>query len=299
MGSGLLTEIKNNPWALALVIVVHVVLIVLLSINLASDEKPPMPAAQKHKIIDAVVIDAKKYDQREKQKKLASQKKIDDKKAAEKKRKKELEKKKTLEKKKLAEKKKQQQKLSAEKKKIAEKQKAIALAKKKEAERKEREHLAKEKAAKEKKERELKEKQRLEAEKKRREEEEKQRRVEEKAEFERALLEEERREEEARVQAERAARLQTQRQQYIMQIAQRVDNNWLRPATTSEEQSCEVIVTQTMMGDVIDVQLQSCTSDNAFQRSVERAVRKASPLPLPPDPELFERKIHFTFKPRL
>jgi len=299
MGSGLLTEIKNNPWALALVIVVHVVLIVLLSINLASDEKPPMPAAQKHKIIDAVVIDAKKYDQREKQKKLASQKKIDDKKAAEKKRKQELEKKKTLEKKKLAEKKKQQQKLAAEKKIIAEKQKAIALAKKKEAERKEREHLAKEKAAKEKKERELKEKQRLEAEKKRREEEEKQRRVEEKAEFERALLEEERREEEARVQAERAARLQTQRQQYIMQIAQRVDNNWLRPATTSEEQSCEVIVTQTMMGDVIDVQLQSCTSDNAFQRSVERAVRKASPLPLPPDPELFERKIHFTFKPRL
>ena len=108
MGSGLLTEIKNNPWALALVIVVHVVLIVLLSINLASDEKPPMPAAQKHKIIDAVVIDAKKYDQREKQKKLASQKKIDDKKAAEKKRKQELEKKKTLEKKKLAEKKKRQ-----------------------------------------------------------------------------------------------------------------------------------------------------------------------------------------------
>ena len=83
-----------------------------------------------------------------------------------------------------------------------------------------------------------------------------------------------------------------------MQIAQKVENNWLRPATTSEEQSCEVIVTQTMMGDVIDVQLQSCTSDNAFQRSVERAVRKASPLPLPPDPELFDRKIYFKFKPR-
>ena len=113
---------------------------------------------------------------------------------------------------------------------------------------------------------------------------------EEKAEFERALLEEERREEEAPKQ--------TQHQRYIMLIAQRVENNWLRPATTSEEQSCEVIVTQTMMGDVIDVQLQSCTSDKAFQRSVERAVRKASPLPLPPDPELFDREIYFKFKPR-
>ena len=298
MGSGLFSEIKNNPWALAAVIIIHLVLIVLLSINLASDEKPPMPAAQKHKIIDAVVIDAKKYDERKKQKQLAAQKKIEDKKAVEKKRKQELERKKTLEKKRLAEKKKiKEQKLAAEKK------KALALAKKKEADRKEkekkvREKKEKERIAREKKQKELEEKQRLEAEKKRKQEEEKQRRAEEKAEFERALIEEERREEEARKQAERAARLQTQRQQYIMQIAQKVENNWLRPATTSEEQSCEVIVTQTMMGDVIDVQLQSCTSDNAFQRSVERAVRKASPLPLPPDPELFDRKIYFKFKPR-
>jgi colicin import membrane protein len=302
MSSGLLSEIKNNPWALALVIVVHLVLIVLLSINLASDEKPPVPAAKKHNIIDAVVVDATKYDEREKQKKLAAQKKIEDKKAAEKKRKQEIENKKKLEKQRLAEKKKQEQKLAAEKKKAAEKrkaaekEKALALAKKKEADEKERQRLAQEKAAKEKKERELKEKQRLAAEKKRKEEEERQRRAEEKAEMEREMLEEERREEEARVQAARAARLQTQLQQYMMQIDQAVENNWLRPATSSEEQSCEVIVTQTMSGDVIDVQLQSCSSDTAFQRSVERAVRKASPLPLPPDPELFERQIQFTFK---
>jgi colicin import membrane protein len=72
----------------------------------------------------------------------------------------------------------------------------------------------------------------------------------------------------------------------------------LRPASTNEEQSCEVIVRQTMTGDVLDVQLQACTSDNAFQRSVERAVHKASPLPLPPDPELFDRIISFKFKSR-
>ncbi len=88
------------------------------------------------------------------------------------------------------------------------------------------------------------------------------------------------------------------REKYIMQIAQKVENNWLRPVASSEGQSCDVIVTQTMMGDVIDVRLQSCTSDNAFQRSVERAVRKASPLPVPPDPELFDREIYFKFKPR-
>ncbi|MBL4711006.1 MAG: TonB family protein, partial [Gammaproteobacteria bacterium] len=100
-------------------------------------------------------------------------------------------------------------------------------------------------------------------------------------------------------QEARAARLQTQREQYVLDIAKKVEDNWLRPVSTTSGQSCEVIVRQTMTGDVIDVRVQSCASDNAFQRSVERAVRKASPLPLPPDPELFDREIYFKFKPRV
>jgi len=84
MRSGLLTEIKNNPLALAVVVLFHVVLIVLLSINLASDEKPPVPSSQKHNIIDAVAVDANKYDERKKQKELAAKKKVADQKAAQK-----------------------------------------------------------------------------------------------------------------------------------------------------------------------------------------------------------------------
>jgi len=289
--SGLFAELKKHPWIMVLVILVHIGLVVLLSINLSSDEKPPVPMAQKHKLIDAVVVDAKKYDQREKQKETAAKKKIEDKKAAEKKRL--AEKKQAAEKKKVAEKKRQQ---DADKK--------IAIAKKKEAEQKAKEQKAKEQKAREKKEQERKEQERKEqerlaAEKKRKAEEELKRRADEKADFERALLEEEMREEEARKQAERTARLQTQRQQYIMLITQKVEDSWLRPAVNTEGQSCDVIVTQTMMGDVIDVRLQSCSSDNAFQRSVERAVRKASPLPLPPNPDVFDREIYFTFKPRI
>ena len=273
---------------MVLVILVHIGLVVLLSINLSNDEKPPMPMAQKHKIIDAVVVDGKKYDQRQKQKEIAAKKKIEDKKAAEKKRL--AEKKQAEEKKKTAEKKK-----AAEKKRQQEADKKLAIAKKKKA----REKKEQERKEKERKELERKEQERLAAEKKRKAEEELKRRADEKADFERALLEEERREEEARKQAERTARLQTQRQQYNMQIKQHVENNWLRPVTTSEGQSCDVIVTQTMMGDVIDVRLQSCSSDNAFQRSVERAVRKASPLPPAPNPDVFEREIYFTFKPQI
>ena len=297
--SGLFSELKKHPWIMVFVVLVHIGLVVLLSINLSNDEKPPVPMAQKHKIIDAVVVDAKQYDEREKQKKTAAEKKIEDKKAIESKQKQAIADKKAAEQKRLAE-----QKKSAEKKRQQEADKKLAIAKKQEAdkkakEKKEQERKALEKKELEKKEKERKELARLEAEKKRKIEEEKQRRADEKAEFERALLEEERREEEAKKQAERTARLQTQRQQYMMQIMQRVENNWLRPVSTVEGQSCVVIVTQTMMGDVIDVRLQSCTSDNAFQRSVERAVRTASPLPLPPNPDVFDREINFTFKPRL
>ena len=266
------------------VVLFHIALVVLLSINLSNDEKPPMPMAQKHKIIDAVVVDANQYDKREKQKKVAAEKKIEDKKKAEKKRL--LEKKKVVEKKRLA-----------EKKKVEEKK--IAIAKKKKAEQKAKEKKEKERKAREQQEKQRQQQARLEAEKKRKIEEERQRRAEEKAEFQRALLEEERREEAAKKQAEYAAKLQTLRQKYIMLIAQKVENNWLRPVSNMEGQSCDVVVTQTMMGDVIDVRLQSCTNDNAFQRSVERAVRKASPLPLPPNPDVFDREIYFTFKPRL
>jgi colicin import membrane protein len=298
--SGLFSEIKKHPWILALVVIVHLGLAILLGLNLSSDDAPPMPAAQKHKIINAVAVDAKLYDEKEKQKKLAAQKRVLDKKAAEK-----ALIKKTAEKKRIKEKEKQK-KLAITKKKEAEKKAAEKRAIEKKAvakrlkEKRAAEKLAAEKRAKEIKERERKELERkkLETEIKRQAEEERQRRAEEKAELERALFEEERREEEARRQAEHAARLQTMRERYVMMITQKVENNWLRPVAGSEGQSCDVIVTQTMMGDVIDVRLQSCTSDNAFQRSVERAVRKASPLPVPPDPELFDREIYFTFKPR-
>ena len=37
--------------------------------------------------------------------------------------------------------------------------------------------------------------------------------------------------------------------------------------------------------------------DEVVVRSIEAAVYRSSPLPLPPDPQLFERNLRFTFKP--
>ena len=52
-------------------------------------------------------------------------------------------------------------------------------------------------------------------------------------------------------------------------------------------------------GDVVSVSVVRSSGDPVFDRSVETAVLKASPLPLPEDPALFKhfREINFNFDP--
>ena len=282
ISSELFNEIKARPIILAAAIALHIVLIVLLSINLSSSEVH-RPASTSKKTVKAVVVDAKKIEaEAKKLKQLKDNKK-----------KKELEKKKKLkreqdkEKKKLADIKKKQ---AVEKKRLADlKKKNLAEKKRIETERKKAD------AAQKKIEKEKRQQQELEA---KRLLEEENRREAEAAELQRKLADEERMEEEARQAEEKNAQLQSLRSQYVRLIEQKVERNWLRPATSISDMSCEVVVTQTSLGDVIDVVLKKCVNDLAFQRSIERAVRKASPLPPPPNPGVFDREIHFTFKPR-
>ena len=280
--SGLFNDVKKKPIVLLAAIALHFVLIVMLGVNLTSSEVHK-PASSDKKTVKAVVVDAAKIEaearklkqaQDKKKKQSLAQKEKDKKQlAAEKKRLADIKKKQTIEKKRLADLKK---KNLAEKKKIeSEKKKAEMEKKKAEIEKlKQKELAAKRKL------------------------EEENRRKEEAAELQRKMADEERMEAEARQAKEKNAKLQSLRSQYVRLIEQKVERNWLRPTTSTSVMSCEVIVTQTPLGDVIDVSLGECVNDLAFQRSIERAVRKASPLPSPPSPEVFDREIHFTFKPR-
>jgi len=80
-------------------------------------------------------------------------------------------------------------------------------------------------------------------------------------------------------------------------ISQKVTRNWIRPASAAPGIECVVAVTQIPGGDVTGVQIESCNGDAVVRRSIEAAVLKASPLPLPDDPSLFDRRLRFTFKP--
>jgi colicin import membrane protein len=52
-------------------------------------------------------------------------------------------------------------------------------------------------------------------------------------------------------------------------------------------------------GDVLSVKLKRSSGLPAYDNSVERAIYKAQPLPLPPDPALFQdfRELHLKFRP--
>lgn len=143
------------------------------------------------------------------------------------------------------------------------------------------------------------ERQREEAERRRQEEIERQRRENELA---RAAAEAEAREQ--RLREELAA--ETARQEalssgeldrYIFAITQRIEQNWIRPASATPGLECVINVRQIPGGEVISATIERCNGDAAVQRSIEAAVFKASPLPEPSNAALFERNLRITFKP--
>lgn len=88
--------------------------------------------------------------------------------------------------------------------------------------------------------------------------------------------------------------------QYMSAIRQKVDRNWIEPATSRSGLSCLVKVTLGPDGEVEAVQIADGSGDAAFDRSAEAAVYRASPLPVPKDARLFKRfqQLTFRFRPR-
>ncbi|MCK4710778.1 MAG: TonB C-terminal domain-containing protein, partial [Gammaproteobacteria bacterium] len=92
-----------------------------------------------------------------------------------------------------------------------------------------------------------------------------------------------------------SSRMKKLRSQYVRLIERHVEKKWIKPASTSKDMFCEVIITQNRAGTVLSVKTEKCKGDKAFQQSVERAVLRASPLPDPPSPDVFDRTVLFTF----
>ncbi len=82
---------------------------------------------------------------------------------------------------------------------------------------------------------------------------------------------------------------------YKQAMKQKIERNWILPAAATVGAKCAVMLRQIPGGEVISVRIEFCDGDAALERSIENAIYKASPLPDPPEPSLFERDIRITF----
>ncbi|HEX7966154.1 MAG TPA: cell envelope integrity protein TolA [Gammaproteobacteria bacterium] len=93
----------------------------------------------------------------------------------------------------------------------------------------------------------------------------------------------------------RNSRLASLASQYVALIKQKVTNNWIRPPSTPDNLNCVVLVSQVQGGTVTDVNFGDCNGDDVVRESIRTAVYRASPLPAPPDPSLFDKNVKFIF----
>ena len=86
---------------------------------------------------------------------------------------------------------------------------------------------------------------------------------------------------------------------YIAFIQDKVQRSWIRPPGSGAGLTCTVAVRLIPSGEVIDAKILRSSGNAAFDRSVEAAVFKASPLPVSKDPKVMSRfrSFNFIFKP--
>jgi colicin import membrane protein len=176
-------------------------------------------------------------------------------------------------------------------------QQRVAAEKEREKARQETERVAHEKAQKEKAEKDKAEKERVERDKADKEKAEQLARQKAADERQRQQRESELRAQLAAEERVTAARSSGLMQQYLAQIRGRIERAWIRPPGARPGLSCEVRITQVPGGEVVGVQVQACNGDDAVRQSIEAAAYRASPLPNPPDPALFDRNLVVTFRP--
>jgi len=329
--------VKEHPRSFVYALLAHLLLIIMLVINLDWATKPT-PAGAPSAPVQAVVIDESKVNAEVERLKTEDQRKVQQEQAAaerlreleaktqqaeaarvkEQKKLETLKQKQVVEEKRLKEQESQrkleQQKLATEQKKLEQKKLEQKKLEQKQAEQKQQAAEAeKKKQAEEKRLAEAEAKRKIEAEAKAKADAEAKAKTKADAEAKakadaeakaKAAAEAQRKAAEqalqAQIAAEDAARDQGIISQYVGIIGDRVRRNWIQPPTSRVGLSCVVQVQLMPGGDVISAQVVQSSGDAAFDRSVEAAVYRAAPLPLPPDPGLFEsfRTLTFNFSPK-
>lgn len=104
----------------------------------------------------------------------------------------------------------------------------------------------------------------------------------------------------AREQTEKSAATQRLVDEYVAKISAKIRQNIVPPPDVADDALAEFNVTLLPGGAVLPPVLNKSSGNSAYDNAVERAILKSQPLPLPPDPTLFERfrKLKLHFRPK-
>lgn len=97
----------------------------------------------------------------------------------------------------------------------------------------------------------------------------------------------------ARAASERDARLA----EWADVLVRHVSRNWVRPPSASGDFECVVRMQLLPDGTVTNAKIERSCGSAQLDRSVEDAVYRASPLPKPSDPSVFDRDLTIRFVP--
>ena len=81
---------------------------------------------------------------------------------------------------------------------------------------------------------------------------------------------------------------------YVTQIRSQITTNWTKPQLVTQDESCTAIITQRVDGCVKKVEFDAC-ANLQVQKTVHRAILRASPLPQAPHPTIFDATIRMNF----
>jgi colicin import membrane protein len=104
----------------------------------------------------------------------------------------------------------------------------------------------------------------------------------------------------AKLAKEQAAARASLNDKYIALIQNHVKRQIVEPPNLQGNPQVEFDVVLIPGGEVLTVKLRRSSGVPAYDAAVERAILKASPLPLPPDPTLFQqfRDLHLKIRPK-
>lgn len=92
---------------------------------------------------------------------------------------------------------------------------------------------------------------------------------------------------------------QSEIDKYRALIVQAIQQNWIVPDSIDQSLSCELSIQVGPGGAVLSVQIARSSGNAGLDNSAKTAVLRASPLPVPEDPTLFDqfRQLRLTVKP--